>query len=408
MITLRKPKIVILGAGYGGLMTATRLQKQIGVNEADIVLVNKNDYHYETTWLHEASAGTLHHDRVRYDIRDVIDRQKVEFVQGTVEEIKTEENRVILENGDIVYDYLVIALGGESETFGIKGLKEYAFSIVNVNAARQIREHIEYQFATYNTEAEKKDERLSIVVGGAGFTGIEFLGELANRIPELCREYDVDFHKVKVICVEAAPTVLPGFDPELVNYAVSYLEKKGIEFRIGTAIKEALPDGIIVAKGEDQVEEIKASTVVWAAGVRGNSIIEKSGIEAMRGRVKVQPDLRVPGHDNMFVVGDCSLIINEEINRPYPPTAQIAMQQGEVCARNIAALVRGKNELETFTFDNKGTVCSLGEDDAIGVAFGKKIVGAKASFMKKMIDNRALYMIGGASMVLKKGKFNIF
>ncbi|WP_162990409.1 NAD(P)/FAD-dependent oxidoreductase [Mesobacillus foraminis] len=408
MITLRKPKIVILGAGYGGLMTATRLQKQIGVNEADIVLVNKNDYHYETTWLHEASAGTLHHDRVRYDIRDVIDRQKVEFVQGTVEEIKTEENRVILENGDIVYDYLVIALGGESETFGIKGLKEYAFSIVNVNAARQIREHIEYQFATYNTEAEKKDERLSIVVGGAGFTGIEFLGELANRIPELCREYDVDFHKVKVICVEAAPTVLPGFDPELVNYAVSYLEKKGIEFRIGTAIKEALPDGIIVAKGEDQVEEIKASTVVWAAGVRGNSIIEKSGIEAMRGRVKVQPDLRVPGHDNMFVVGDCSLIINEEINRPYPPTAQIAMQQGEVCARNIAALVRGKNELETFKFDNKGTVCSLGEDDAIGVAFGKKIVGAKASFMKKMIDNRALYMIGGASMVLKKGKFNIF
>ncbi|MBT2758272.1 NAD(P)/FAD-dependent oxidoreductase [Mesobacillus foraminis] len=408
MITLRKPKIVILGAGYGGLMTATRLQKQIGVNEADIVLVNKNDYHYETTWLHEASAGTLHHDRVRYDIRDVIDRQKIEFVQGTVEEIKTEENRVILENGDIVYDYLVIALGGESETFGIKGLKEYAFSIVNVNAARQIREHIEYQFATYNTEAEKKDERLSIVVGGAGFTGIEFLGELANRIPELCREYDVDFHKVKVICVEAAPTVLPGFDPELVNYAVSYLEKKGIEFRIGTAIKEALPDGIIVAKGEDQVEEIKASTVVWAAGVRGNSIIEKSGIEAMRGRVKVQPDLRVPGHDNMFVVGDCSLIINEEINRPYPPTAQIAMQQGEVCARNIAALVRGKNELETFKFDNKGTVCSLGEDDAIGVAFGKKIVGAKASFMKKMIDNRALYMIGGASMVLKKGKFNIF
>jgi NADH dehydrogenase len=110
----------------------------------------------------------------------------------------------------------------------------------------------------------------------------------------------------------------------------------------------------------------------------------------------------------MFVVGDCSLIINEEINRPYPPTAQIAMQQGEVCARNIAALVRGKSELETFKFDNKGTVCSLGEDDAIGVAFGKKIVGAKASFMKKMIDNRALYMIGGASMVLKKGKFNIF
>ncbi|MDT0162366.1 NAD(P)/FAD-dependent oxidoreductase [Bacillus sp. AG4(2022)] len=405
---MKKPKIVILGAGYGGLMVATRLQKQVGVNEAEIVLVNKNDYHYETTWLHEASAGTLHHDRVRYDVKNVIDRNKIEFVQGTAVEIKTEEKKVILEEGEVTYDYLVVSLGAEPETFGIKGLDVHAFSIINVNAARQIREHIEYQFATYNTEEEKKDERLTIVVGGAGFTGIEFLGELANRVPELCKEYDVDYSKVKIICVEAAPTVLPGFDPELVNYAVSHLEKKGVQFLIGTAIKECNEDGITVGKGDEEVEHIKAGTVVWAAGVRGNSIIENSGIEAMRGRVKVQPDLRAPGHEDLFIIGDCSLIINEEINRPYPPTAQIAMQQGEVCARNIVALIRNKGELETFTPDIKGTVCSLGEDDAIGVAFGKKLVGSKASFMKKMIDNRALFMIGGPGLVLKKGKFNIF
>lgn len=408
MITLRKPKIVIVGAGYGGLMTTVRLQKLVGVNEADIVLINKNDYHYETTWLHEASAGTLHHDRVRYDIRDVIDRSKVDFVQGTVVEINKEDKKVILEQGEVGYDYLVIALGGEPETFGIKGLKEYAFGITNVNSSRQLREHIEYQFATYNMEEEKNDNRLAIVVGGAGFTGIEFLGELTNRIPELCHEYDVDFQKVRIICVEAAPTVLPGFDPELVNYAVSQLERKGVEFLIGTAIKEATPEGIIVAKGEEEAREIKANTVVWAAGVRGNSIIEKSGFDAMRGRVKVQPDLRVPGFDDVFIIGDSSLVINEEINRPYPPTAQIAMQQGEVVARNLAALVRNKSELETFSFDNKGTVCSLGHDDAIGVVFGKKVTGAKASFMKKVVDNRSLFMIGGAGLVLKKGKFNVF
>lgn len=406
MIHLRKPKIVILGAGYGGLMTATRLQKAVGANDAEIILVNKNDYHYETTWLHEASAGTLHHDRVRYDISKVIDNSKIEFVKGTAVEIKTEEKKVLLEKGELEYDYLVVSLGGESETFGIKGLKEYAFSISNVNSARQIREHIEYQFATYNTEKEKDDTRLTIVVGGAGFTGIEFLGELGNRIPELCKEYDVDFEKVKVICVEAAPMVLPGFDPELVEYAVAHLEKKGVQFRIGTAIKEGTPDGIIVAKGENDVEEIKAGTVVWAAGIRGNAIIEKSGFEAMRGRVKVDANLRAPGHDNIFIIGDSSLVINEEIDRPYPPTAQIAMQQGEVVARNLAALLHNK-ELETFKYDNKGTVCSLGDDDAIGVAFGKKLVGTKASFMKKMIDNRALYMIGGASLVAKKGKFNV-
>lgn len=404
---MSKAKVVVLGAGYGGLMTVTRLQKILGVNEADITLVNKHDYHYETTWLHEASAGTLHHDRVRYPINNVIDRSKVEFVQDTAVEIKTEEKKVILENGELAYDYLVVALGGESETFGIKGLKEFAFSIVNVNAARQIREHIELQFATYSSEEEKNDDRLTIVVGGAGFTGIEFLGEMGNRIPELCREYDVDQAKVKLICVEAAPMVLPGFDPELVSYAVAALEKKGVEFRIGTAIKECTPEGIVVAKGENETEEIKAGTVVWAAGVRGNSIIEKSGIESMRGRVKVQLDLRAPGSDHLFVIGDCSLMINEEINRPYPPTAQIAMQQGECCAKNIATLIRGKHELETFKPDIKGSVCSLGHDDAIGLVFGKKLVGSKASFMKKMVDNRALLLIGGASLVMKKGKFNI-
>lgn len=403
--TVRKPKIVVLGAGYGGLTTIVNLQKTLGVNEAEITLVNKNDYHYETTWLHEASAGTLHADRVRYQVKDVISGHKVKFVQDSVVEIDREGKRVILEDDLVEYDYLVVALGGESETFGIKGLKEYAFSISNVNTARQIKEHIEYQFATYNTEEEKDDTRLTIVVGGAGFTGIEFLGELVNRVPELCREYDVDQKKVKIICVEAAPMVLPGFDPELVEYAVNHLEKKGVEFKIGTAIKEGTPEGIIVGK-DDITEEIKAGTVVWAAGIRGNSVIEASGFEAMRGRVKVDKNLRAPGHDEIFFVGDSSLVINEEINRPYPPTAQIAMQQGAIVAKNIAVLVRGQGELGEFAFDNKGTVCSLGEHDGIGVVFGRKIWGSKAAFMKKVIDNRALFIVGGPSLVLKKGKLN--
>ncbi len=405
-MTVRKPKIVVLGAGYGGLVTVTRLQKALSVDEANIVLVNKNDYHYETTWLHEASAGTLHHDRVRYDVDAVINRSKVEFIRAEVQDIKPEEKKVILNTGEVDYDYLVVALGGESETFGIEGLKEHAFTISNVNTARQLRDHIEFQFATYASEEEKKEERLTIVVGGAGFTGIEFLGELGNRVPELCKEYDIDYSKVRIYCIEAAPMVLPGFDPELVKYAVAQLEKKGVEFKIGTPIKGATAEGIIVAKGEDETEEIKAGTIVWAAGVRGNSVIEKSGIENMRARVKVNPDLRAPNQEDIFVLGDCSLMINEEINRPYPPTAQIAMQQGETVARNLVKLVKGESNLETFVPNLKGTVCSLGDDDAIGVVFDKKLTGTKASFMKKMIDNRALFMIGGPSLVLKKGKFN--
>lgn len=408
MIQLRKPRVVVLGAGYAGLMTVTRLQKQLGTNDAEIVLVNKNDYHYETTWLHEASAGTLHHDRVRYDIKGVVNTSKVNFLQASVEDIKVAEKKVVTDQGDVEYDYLVIGLGAEAETFGIQGLHEHAFTISNVNGARQIRDHIDLQFATYKAEGEINDERLTIVVGGAGFTGIEFLGELGNRVPELCKEYDIDQKKVRIVCVEAAPMILPGFDPELVKYARAALEKKGVEFSIGTPLKEAREGSVLIAKSEDEIEELKAGTIVWAAGVRGSTLIEKSGIENMRARVKVNLDLRAPGHDDIFVLGDCSLMINEETERPYPPTAQIAMQQGETCARNIAALVHGKDQLENFKPDIKGTVCSLGEDDAIGVVYGKKLTGVKASFMKKVIDNRSLFMVGGPSLVFKKGKFKFF
>ena len=254
----------------------------------------------------------------------------------------------------------------------------------------------------------KKDSHLTIVVGGAGFTGIEFLGELTNRIPKLCKEYDINFEKVRIYCVEAAPVVLPGFDLELSDYAVSFLKKRGVEFKVNTAIKGVTEKGIIVSTGQDEVEEIRASTIIWAAGFRGNSVIEASGFEVIRGRVKVNPDLRVPGFEEIFIVGDCAFMINEEKNCPYPPTAQIAMQQGQLIAKNLVKLIRNRIDLETFVFDNKGTICSLGHGDAVGMICGKKIKGKKASFMKKMVDNRALFMIGGPTLVAKKGKFNIF
>ncbi|WP_313237891.1 NAD(P)/FAD-dependent oxidoreductase [Sporosarcina ureae] len=403
---MKRPTILVLGAGYGGLMTVVNLQKSLGADEADIVLINKNDYHYESTWLHEAAAGTLSPEQVRYDISSVINSNKVKFIEAEVTGIDVATKSIKTNLGSHTYDYLVIGLGFEGETFGIPGLDKYALSIANVNAARHIRDHMEYQFATWSTEEVKDDSRLTIIVGGAGFTGIEYLGELGNRVPELCKEYDVPTKKVRILCVEAAPMVLPGFDPELVEYAVRQLGAKGVEFSIGTPVVEATPEGVKIKKGEDEFEFIKAGTVVWAAGVRGNHLIEESGIENMRARVKVEKDMRAPGFDDVFIVGDCALMINEAINRPYPPTAQIAMQQGEMIANNIIALMKG-NPTKEFVPDLKGSVCSLGDSDAIGVVFDKKVTGTKASFMKKMIDNRALFMIGGLGLTIKKGKFNV-
>ncbi|SHG42550.1 NAD(P)/FAD-dependent oxidoreductase [Ornithinibacillus halophilus] len=403
---MNNPKVVILGAGYGGIMTTVNLQKSLGVNDANITLVNKNDYHYQTTWLHETAAGTIHHDQTRIPIKDVVN-SKVNFVQDSVVEIKPDENKVVLENGELSYDILVVGLGFESATFGIPGLEENAFMISNINSARLIREHLEHNFALYHNEEEKNPARLNIVVGGGGFTGIEFVGELANRIPELCEEYDIDKSLVRIINVEGSPTVLPGFDPALVEYAMNSLESRGVEFITGAMLKECKPESIVYEKDGKQVE-VPTKTTVWAAGVKANSIVEQSGFQTNRGKVEVKSDMRAPDYDNVFVVGDCALIMNPENERPYPPTAQIAIQQASTVAHNIKAMIQGQ-ELESFEFISQGTLASLGHNDAVGVVFNKyKLFGWKATFMKKMSDNRYLLKLGGLGLMFKKGKFNFF
>ncbi|MET3208470.1 UNVERIFIED_CONTAM: NADH dehydrogenase [Paenibacillus sp. PvR008] len=393
----RIPKIVIVGAGYGGILTAQQLQKELKHNEADVTLVNRHDYHYITTHLHMPAAGTDTIEHSRIPISQLIDEFKVDLIKGTVKEIIPKEKKIVLEDGSLSYDYLVIGLGGEPETFGIQGMDKFALTIRSINSVRLIREHIEYQLALYKNDGNPG--RLNFVVGGAGFSGIEFVAELADRLAHLARAYDIDFNRIQIINVEAAPTALPGFDPELVEYAMDVLKRKGVTFRIGVPIKECLEDGVIVGEGE----KIEACTVVWTGGIRGNGLIEKAGFEVMRGRVKIDDFLHAPGHDDIFIIGDSSLMFNPE-GRPYPPTAQIAMQQGVLCAKNLAATLR-KKELHKFVFSNKGTVASLGKGEAVAVVGNRKIKGWIAAQLKKIVDIRYLFIIGGISLVLKKGRF---
>lgn len=404
---MNKPHIVILGAGYGGIMTTVQLQKSLHMNEAKITLVNKNDYHYQTTWLHENAAGTLHHDRTRIPIRDIVKMNKINFIQDTVVTIKPEEKKVKLEKTTLDYDVLVIGLGFEAATFGIPGLEEHAFTIGDIDSARLIRQHIAYNFAMYHNEKEKNNARLNIVVGGGGFTGIEFVGELANRIPELCEEYDIDKALVRVINIEGSPTILPGFDPQLVEYAMNSLEARGIEFVTGAMLKECKSESILYEK-DNKLEEIPVMTTIWAAGVRANTIVEQSGLETSRGKVEVRKDMRTPDYDDVFVIGDCALVMNPESGKPYPPTAQIAIQQSHTVAHNIKASINDE-KCESFEPRILGAVASLGHNDAVGVVLNnQKLFGWKATVMKKIIDNRYLLKLGGIGLLMKKGKFNIF
>lgn len=398
-----RKKVLVLGAGYAGLQTITKLQKQISADEAEVTLINKNDYHYEATWLHEASAGTISYEDLLYPVESVVNKDKVNFVKAEVTKIDRNAKKVETDAGIFDFDILVVSLGFESETFGIKGMKDYAFQIENVLTARKLSRHIEDKFANYASSKQKDDKDLAIIVGGAGFTGVEFLGELTDRIPELCNKYGVEQSKVKITCVEAAPKMLPMFSDELVNHAVNYLENKGVEFKIGTPIVAANEKGFVV-KVNDEEQQLEANTVVWAAGVRGSKLMEESFEGVKRGRIVTKQDLTIERYDDIFVIGDCSAFIPAGEERPLPTTAQIAMQQGEHTAKNVKNILEGQPTNE-FEYVDRGTVCSLGAHDGVGVVYGRDIQGKKAAFMKKVIDTRAVFKLGGIGLAFKKGKF---
>ncbi|MCI2933276.1 NAD(P)/FAD-dependent oxidoreductase [Staphylococcus haemolyticus] len=398
-----RKKVLVLGAGYAGLQTVTKLQKELSADEADITLINKNKYHYEATWLHEASAGTLNYEDLIYPIESVIKEDKVKFINAEVTKIDRNAKKVETNHGIYDYDILVVALGFESETFGINGMKDYAFQIENIETARKLSRHIEDKFANYAASKEKDDKDLAILVGGAGFTGIEFLGELTERIPELCNKYGVNQNKVRVTCVEAAPKMLPMFSDELVNYAVNYLEDRGVEFKIATPIVACNEKGFVV-KINDQEQQLEAGTAIWAAGVRGSKLMEESFEGVKRGRIVTKQDLTIEGHDDIFVIGDVSAFIPAGEERPLPTTAQIAMQQGEHVAKSIKNILNGQAATD-FEYVDRGTVCSLGAHDGVGIVYGRDITGKKAAFMKKVIDTRAVFKIGGVGLAFKKGKF---
>jgi NADH dehydrogenase len=400
---MNKPKIVILGAGYAGLKTAKQLQKK-NVN-AEIILVNKNEYHYESTQLHEVAAGTEPGSKISFNIADVIDSNKVTFIQDEVTLIKKEEKKVILaKKGEISYDYLVIALGFESETFGIPGVNEFSKPLVDIKTAEAARQYLDTNLANYAKSKNEAD--LSIAVCGAGFTSIEYLGEITNRIPKLAEKLNFPADKVKITCIEAMPTLLPMFSEKLGTYGIDVLKKRGVNFIVGTPIKE-IKENTVVYEQDGELKELTANTVIWTTGVRGSAVVGDSGFDERRGRVVVESDLSVAGFPEVFMIGDVSAVMDGDSGRPFPTTAQIALQQGAYLGNALAAKLNNQS-VEAFTYKPLGTVASIGNNVGLGNVMGKEVKGYIGSIMKKNIINKSLVTTGGTKTLLKKGRFDYY
>ncbi|MDF7663520.1 NAD(P)/FAD-dependent oxidoreductase [Bifidobacterium sp. ESL0763] len=375
--------IVVLGAGYGGLRAVKQLVK--AKVDAKIVLVNKNPYHYQSTELHEVAAGTKEPDEITFDVRKAVD-ERVDVVIDEVTRVDQDARKVELKNGEpLAYDYLVNALGFESETFGIKGADENGWPILDIDTAVAARKHLEDTLKNYKTSHDVND--LHIVVCGAGFTSIEYLGELVYRLPDLAEEYGFPLDKVKVDCIEATPKILPMFDPKLADWGVKYLEDHGVTFHVASPITEVKPNAVV-----SDGTEYPANTIIWTTGVHGSHVIADSGYDQKRNRVVVEDDLSVKGHPEEFLVGDVSAVPNPDNGRLYPTTAQISIAQADTAASNIAARIAGK-EPKKFVYKSLGTLCSLGPKTGIAeVDMGGhwKLKGAKASFAKKKVADRSV------------------
>lgn len=382
-------QIVILGAGYAGLLCALEARKRLSGMDAQITLVNKHTYHQLITQLHETAAGARSDRSIRVSINNVIRDKKIDFQKGIVEQIVPSDKKVVMEDGTTLsYDYLVVALGSEAEYFGITGLKEHAFILKSVNQARLIRSHIESCFARY--PYEKKPELLRFVVGGAGFSGIELIGELADALPNYAKDAGVDMSLVELYNVEAAPGILPGFDEELVQRARTSLEERGVTFMTGLPIVEVAPGVVHLKNGES----IESETVIWTGGVRGNQLVINAGFETEpRGRAKVNKFLQSSNYSDVYILGDCSFVLGNE-GRPLPPTAQLAWQMGSAAGKYLYHDIKGGTKVP-FNAKIMGSLASLGRKDAVGkVLQSYKMYGRMAYVAKEASQIRYLAKIG--------------
>lgn len=388
--------ILILGAGYASMSLIKNLPNSVLLN-AKFTLISQTKHHYTTILLHEVVSGAKK-DGIIFNLDEVLPNG-IEFIEDVVKEIK--EGYVVCDKDEYKYDILIVGLGFSSDTFGIKGVKEFAFPVTNFNNAVSLHSDIKNKIKAHN------NQEFSIVVCGGGFSGIELISSLADELPNLCKDSNTEHKNIKLTCIEAMPNILPMFSNDLVVSAGQYLSNLGINLEIGAKILECGKDYVLVEKNGEKYN-IKADIIIWTAGVKGNEVIENSTFfTSMRSKVEVNEYLQPINQknqdsmNNIFIIGDCAAFKDPINNRFYPPTAQISLQMGKYLANVLSYKIDDQTISDKFVFKAKGTICSLGNNYAIGNIFNKSIKGKFVLHLKHIIESNWRLKLNGL-----KGLFN--
>lgn len=393
---MEKTRIVIVGAGYGGVQAAKVLGKKLKKNDSiDITLIDKNPYHTLLTELHEVAGTRVEKESVQVELRKIFSASKVKVVTDNVTGADFDKKVVKAASATYPYDYLILGLGSEPADFGVPGVKTNGFTIWSLNDALKIKEHVEKMFekASVEKDPSKRRELLTFVVAGAGFTGVETIGELAEWKKRLCREHYIDEKEVRLLLVEAMGKILPMLNDKSIAKAGRKLQKLKVDVMTDSPITNVEKESITLKNGT----EIKTNTLIWTCGVQGNSCVNDLGITAAaRNRIQTNDFMQSTQYGNVYVVGDGALY--QEDGKPLPQIVETALQTAETAAHNIIADMEDKPK-KAHKSNYHGIMVSIGSHYAVAELMGMSMSGFIATAMKHLVNVHYLFGVGGFNVV---------
>lgn len=373
-----KTRILILGGGFAGLEAARYLERTAAKrSDVEVTLVSRENFSLFTPMLHEVVASDLEPADICNPLRKLLSR--VTVLNGEIESIDLVARRVTILYGtrelkrELPFDYLVLALGSETNYFGIPGVAEQALGIKTLRDAVVLRNGVIAMLETASVEPdpERRKRLLTFVVAGGGFAGVETLGAINDFARQSLRYYGrIDPREVRVILIHGEQVILPELGEALGLYAEEKLRQRQVEIKPKTKVIGYADETVHCDEGES----IPAATLVWAAGVSPSPILRSLPFELQRGRVVVDSTLEVPQFPGVWAVGDCAALIDPTSKQPYPPTAQHATREGRRAAKNICARLEGKTTIP-FAFKMQGQLAAIGRRTGVARIFGLKFSG---------------------------------